>query len=103
MELAQKLKSLRDERGESLQEVADLVGVSKAHIWELETGKSSNPGLQVLRGLASHFEVSVAFLADEGIDQADAKALQFCRDFAEKLSDRDWNLLRRLASRLAEK
>ena len=36
----QRLKELRLKKKLSLQELADAVGVSKAHVWELETGKS---------------------------------------------------------------
>lgn len=45
MSLATKLKDLRVRRGQSLQQVADGVGVSKAHIWQLERGDSTNPSL----------------------------------------------------------
>ena len=39
MPLGEKIKILRTRKKLSLQEVADAVGASKAHIWELETGK----------------------------------------------------------------
>ena len=54
MPLSTKLKELRARNRESLQQVADAVGVSKAHIWELERGSSNNPGLELLRKLAEH-------------------------------------------------
>jgi transcriptional regulator with XRE-family HTH domain len=45
MSLAAKLRELRLRKGKSLQQVADDVGASKAHIWDLETGKiGENPG-----------------------------------------------------------
>ena len=43
MSLATKLKDLRVKSGQSLQQVADGVSVSKAHIWQLERGDSTNP------------------------------------------------------------
>ena len=45
--------------------MADAVGASKAHIWELETGKSRNPSLELLKALAEHFEITVAKLIGE--------------------------------------
>jgi len=36
MTLGARIAQLRRNKGESLQKVADAVGVSKAHIWELE-------------------------------------------------------------------
>jgi transcriptional regulator with XRE-family HTH domain len=60
-----RLKQLRAETGESLQEVADAVGGSKAHIWELEQGRHRNPGLQLLRALSHHFGVPIAYIIGE--------------------------------------
>lgn len=65
MALGARLKQLRIRSGESLQQVADAVGASKAHIWELETGKSRNPSMELLHNLADHFKVSVAYLVGE--------------------------------------
>jgi len=34
-------------------EVADAVRASKAHIWEIEQGRSKNPSMDLLSGLAN--------------------------------------------------
>lgn len=65
MALKVKLKTLRSRKNVSLQKVADAVGASKAHIWELETGRSNNPSADLLVKLASYFEVSMASLVGE--------------------------------------
>lgn len=65
MSLAVKLKKLRIARGKSLQELADDVGSSKAHIWDLETGRSKNPSIDLLTNLAKALKVSVADLVGE--------------------------------------
>lgn len=67
MSLAAKLKELRIARGLSLQELADDKNVqsSKAHIWDLETGRSKNPSIELLTGLAKALKVSVADLVGE--------------------------------------
>src|SRR5205823_9561518 len=72
MSLGARLTRLRLDKGESLQQVADAVGVSKAHIWELEKGRADNPSMALVQRLADHFGVSTAFLVGEAIDARDA-------------------------------
>lgn len=103
MALAAKLKELRQKTGQSLQQVADSVGVSKAHIWELERGTSTNPGLELLRKLAEHFNVTIAFLTDDAAGPQEAAALQFFREFDGELSDKAWETLRTVAEALKDK
>ena len=67
-----RIAELRRMRKESLQEVADAVGVTRTHIWELEKGRTGNPSMSVIKGLADHFKVSIASLVDEDIDAEDA-------------------------------
>ena len=50
----------------------DAVGVTKTHIWELERGRTANPSLAVIKGIADHFGVSIASLVDEDLNAADA-------------------------------
>lgn len=72
MSLGRRINELRLKRGESLQRVADAVGVSKAHIWELEKGRTENPSMGLVTRLADHFGVSIRYLVDEDIEAADA-------------------------------
>ena len=67
MSLAAKLKELRIRKGLSLQQLADDENVrsSKAHIWDLETGRSKNPSIELLTGLAKALGVSIADLVGE--------------------------------------
>src|SRR5688500_13700463 len=74
MGLGAKITKLRMKRGESLQDVADAVGVSKAHIWELEKGRTDNPSMGLVTRLADHFGVTVAFLVGEDLRAGDADA-----------------------------
>src|SRR5215204_7031424 len=67
-----RIAELRRSRQESLQDVADAVGVTKTHIWELERGRTSNPSLTVIKGIADHFNVSIASLVDEDLNAAGA-------------------------------
>jgi transcriptional regulator with XRE-family HTH domain len=90
MSIGAKLSDLRLRKGESLQTVADKVGVSKAHIWELEKGRSKNPSAELVRKLAEYFGVTVEYLIDpEKADFSNLDAAQvFYRDL-KSLSEED--------------
>ncbi len=72
MTVGRRINELRLARGQSLQDVAGAVGVSKAHIWELEKGRADNPSMALVTRLADHFGVSIRFLVDEDIEAPDA-------------------------------
>ena len=78
MKIGEKLFSLRQKSGQSLQQVADAVGVSKAHVWEVEKGRSANPSFDLVRKLAGHFGVGIDVLAGDG-DEPDGDVLQVQR------------------------
>lgn len=103
MSLAAKIKKLREKKGQSLQQVADGVGISKVHIWELEKGSSKNPSLEIIKRLAEHFGVPTAYFHDDSIEPEDAAALQFFREFDGKLSEKDWDTLKSVAGALKAK
>lgn len=73
MTIGRRIKELRLAKDESLQDVASAVGVSKAHIWELEKGRTDNPSIGLVTRLADHFGVSIRYLVDEDIEAADAE------------------------------
>jgi transcriptional regulator with XRE-family HTH domain len=93
MALKDRLTRLRLAKGESLQQVADAVGASKAHIWQLEKGRTDNPSMALLRNLADHFALTVAALAGE--DPETAEDLKIGRMFrqAGDLAPEDLDLL----------
>ena len=72
MSLGAKIAVLRLEKNQSLQQVADAVGVSKAHIFQLEKGRADNPSMALVERLANHFSVTVAYLVGEDINAKDA-------------------------------
>ena len=55
MSLGTRIFDLRQTAKVSLQHVADAVGISKAHIWELEKGRSANPSFELVQKLATFF------------------------------------------------
>lgn len=99
MTLAARLKQLRGKEKKSLQEIADAVGSSKAHIWDLETGKSKNPTMGLLNKLAKHYKVTVSFLVGEDKASRDEDFQVMYRDY-EGLSDRDRNAVKKLIDAL---
>ncbi|TXG76969.1 XRE family transcriptional regulator [Candidatus Dojkabacteria bacterium] len=104
MSLGAKLNELRMRKGESLQQTADAVGVTKTHIWELEKGKSANPSAELLRKLADHFKVTVDFLIDptrDGLSTED-EAMVFYRDL-KSLDERDQETVRKMMDLLKVK
>jgi transcriptional regulator with XRE-family HTH domain len=90
--LAVKLKELRLKSGKSLQEVADAIGASKAHLWELEMGKSRNPSLDLLSRLAEHYRVTVASLVGETLEDTSDEVMRMYKDL-QGLNDADRALL----------
>jgi transcriptional regulator with XRE-family HTH domain len=90
MSLGARLKQLRIKKNKSLQEVADAVKASKAHIWEIERGGSKNPTMELLGNLADYFEVSVSFLVGESPDEKEAELVAMYRDLKKlKPADRE--------------
>ena len=71
MSFADRLGELRSAQRLSLQEVADKVGISKAHVWNLEKGLSDNPSMELVVKLAELFRVRVADLVGENPDNAE--------------------------------
>lgn len=53
----------RTKRGMSLQKVAGEAGITKAHVWGIETGMSRNPTIKTLLGLGTALRVSTIKLA----------------------------------------
>ena len=90
MSLGLRVDDLRRKKGESLQDVADAVGVSKAHIWEIEKGRADNPSMALVSRLADHFGTSVAYLVGEDAASPDADPeLQGMFRQAKKLDARE--------------
>lgn len=98
MTLGEKIKELRIKHRESLQELAESIGISKAHLWELERNNSQNPSLETLKNLAQHFKVSIDSLVDNEAPSIHAYGREF-----ENLTDESLDILKTLASKLEKK
>ena len=74
MSFAGKLHDLRARHKLSLQYVADKVGISKAHVFNLEKGITANPSMDLVVKLAELYRVRVADLVGENPDAEDEPA-----------------------------
>lgn len=101
MQIGERLFDLRQKSGQSLQQVADAVGASKAHVWELEKGRSQNPSFDLVRRLAAHFGVNMDVLTGKD-DVPGSDSLQIARinrGLAE-LSERDRRAVEQMVENL---
>ena len=95
MSFGEKLNRLRVKNKLSLQDVATAVGISKAHVWNLEKGQSDNPSIELGVKLADLFRVRVADLVGENPaanDEAPEMVAMF-RDL-KSLNERDRETIR---------
>lgn len=100
MDLAVRLKKLRVASGKSLQDVADEVKASKAHIWDLERGASKNPSLDLLKRLSDFYKVSVADLVGENPEQTEDTELSVMYRNLTELNDTERETIKVLMDRL---
>lgn len=101
MALAAKLKELRLRKGKSLQDLADEIGASKAHVWDLETGRSKNPTIELLAKLAQALGTSISDLVGENPegDEQSSEVVAMYRDL-KGLSDNDRETIKLMMERL---
>lgn len=104
MPLGARLTRLRLDHAQSLQQVADAVGVSKAHIWELEKGRSANPSIALVKALAAHFGVTIDDLVGDA-PQRPQERKELARLFreAKDLTKDDLALLEGMAAQLRQR
>jgi transcriptional regulator with XRE-family HTH domain len=90
MSLNERLFELRQRSGMSLQTVADAVGVSKAHIWELEKGRTANPSFELVQKLATYFGVTTdALIGAGGVPHPDEQQIERIHRDLKSLTPRD--------------
>ena len=66
----------RLQKGLSLQDAANLIGISKTHFWDLETGKSKNPSYDLLEKISDKFGISISSLVNEDIETNENEELK---------------------------
>ena len=101
MSFARKLHDLRIAKRLSLQDVANAVDISKAHVWNLEKGVTGNPSMDLVVKLAELFRVRVADLVGENPDgeEEPAEVVAMFRDL-KRLDDRDRQTIQMLMEQM---
>lgn len=104
MALAARLKELRLRKAKSLQDLADDVGASKAHIWDLETGRAKNPTIELLAKLSKALDTTVADLIGENPDgeEQPQEIVAMYRDL-KTLDPKDRETIRMMMDRLKDR
>lgn len=62
MEIGDNIKKYRELKSLTLPALATAAGVSKAFLWEIESGKSKRPGAETLFRIAEALDVTIAHL-----------------------------------------
>lgn len=94
MSFSSKLKELRLQKGLSLQDAANLIGISKTHFWDLETGKSKNPSYDLLEKVSDNFGVSISSLVNEDIETNDNEELKVLFRQMNNLEQSDLDMIK---------
>lgn len=99
-----RLRALRMKSKLSLQELADKIGASKAHLWDLEQGGTKNPSLSMLTELSRALGVPIKELIGETDTTADAENPKLAPLFRDLrgLSDDQLDLIKTMTDKLRE-
>lgn len=72
MSFAKELTILRAKQRISLKKLAEDIGVSKTHIWQLEKGVTEAPSLGLVKKIADYFNVTIQSLVGENPESPNA-------------------------------
>ena len=95
--LGTKIRTLRKERGYTLERLAERASSSKSYIWEIENKTPPRPSADMLTRIAAALSVTIDYLIDDAdtVTQEDAADRAFFRKF-KKLDPADRARLRRM-------
>ena len=97
-----RLRGFRMKKKLSLQQLADQIGASKGHVWDLEQGNTKNPSLDMLTALSRALDVPIRDLVGEGEEAVagdDVKLAPLFRDL-RGLRDDQLDLIRTMTEKL---
>ncbi|PHS06172.1 MAG: transcriptional regulator [Blastopirellula sp.] len=99
--LGTKLKQLRESKGHTLEQLADLADSSKSYIWELENKNPPRPSAEKLSKIAKVLGVTIDYLLgdDDGIAMESAQDAHFYRNY-QKMDEKTKEKLRTMAKLL---
>ena len=76
MEIGENIRNYRQLRSLTLPELAVRAGVSKAFLWEIESGNSKRPGAETLWKIADALGVTIADLMGKERSDSAATSIQ---------------------------
>lgn len=96
----QKLREARTSRSLTLEGLAEVIGSSKAYIWQLENKKNAKPSAELLLKIANYFGESPDYFLDDSSCEPTEGQLEdaFFRKF-QSLSLSDKLTIQRIASK----
>lgn len=99
-----RLRALRMKNNLSLQALADRIGASKAHVWDLEQGNTKNPTLALLTELSRALNTPIKELVGESDATVDAESSKLAPLFRDLrgLSDSELDLIKTMTDKLRE-
>ena len=75
-----RLRRMRKDKGLTMAALADMAGISKSYVWELEMRESHRPSATLLRKLGKALDVTLAdLMGDEAPVKASPEELRFIR------------------------
>ena len=95
--LGSKIRKLRKQRGDTLEQLAERAGSSKSYIWELENKTPPRPSADMLTRIATALDVTIDYLLDDkdSVTEEDAADIAFYRKY-KKLNEADRARLRKM-------
>ena len=95
----EKLRKIRTSKNMTQEELATVLGSSKAYVWQLENKKNAKPSAELLLKIANHFGASPEFFLDDTQDEPSDRQIEdaFFRKF-HKLSENDKRTIERIVS-----
>jgi transcriptional regulator with XRE-family HTH domain len=102
--LGEKLYELRKERKFTLDKLAELSGLSKSYIWELENRESQRPSAEKLTALADVLGVGATYFIEEDVREPEERHLDeaFFRNY-QKLEGDSKEQLRKILETFKKK
>ena len=103
--LGAKLKHHRQEKGYSLDKLAELTESSKSYLWELENRESQRPSAEKLTALGDALGVSASYFLEEDTRAPEERHLDeaFFRGYQKLDADAKEQLRRQLYDQQVEK
>lgn len=73
--LGDKLRDLRKQRGLTLEKLAEMAGLSKSYLWELENRESQRPSAEKLTALADVLGVGTSYFLEDDLREPEERHL----------------------------